>query len=115
MQHFFLMLLALTIASCSSRRSQPNLEVQKLDADLYAALRQAQERGTGAAQLAEKVSVIIHTEDVEALRRAGVQPVSINPRFVTATVSLAQIRKLVTLPEVKYIETGSRNLPQNKH
>jgi hypothetical protein len=54
---------------------------------------------------------IIYTKNAKAVRDKGVVVNSILPTFVTATVSLAQIKQLSMMNEVSYIEASKNNYP----
>jgi hypothetical protein len=61
---------------------------------------------------AREYQVIIHGSSAEDVRGTGVKVLSAFGGVLTARVSTDEIRALVGLGTVRFIETGSRNVPQ---
>lgn len=56
-------------------------------------------------------AVIIRSSDPDELRKAGIPLSSVMGDVITARVSLEELRKVIRLPSVRWVETGSTNVP----
>ncbi|MGI8635632.1 MAG: hypothetical protein ACR2KZ_09540 [Segetibacter sp.] len=63
------------------------------------------------ATATKKYECIIYTKNATALKDKGISIHSTLPTFVTAIVSLEQIKQLSLMDEVSYIEASKNNYP----
>jgi len=55
--------------------------------------------------------VIIRASNPDELRNAAIPLTSVTGDVITARLSLEELRKLIRLPSVRWVETGSTNFP----
>ena len=109
------LLIGILAVGCASSRLSDQ-ERSKLDPQLAKLLsgEQVSESVLDAslrADGAKEYGVIIRSTDVQALRSAGIRIGSVLGNVITARVTLAELRTVVSLPTVRAVEIGSRNYP----
>ncbi|MDQ7052485.1 MAG: hypothetical protein Q9P14_06185 [candidate division KSB1 bacterium] len=110
-EYLLFMLLAIVMGCMASHKGLSDEEKAKLDSSLLQWLAQ-QKSGEARATTDDVVHVIIHTTDIEAIKKLGLDLQSTYDRFATARVRGEQLRQLIALPVVQYVEMGSTNRPQ---
>lgn len=62
----------------------------------------------------KEYGVIVRTNNVDELTKAGFQPNSVFGDVVTVRVTVEELRRLVKLSSVRFVEAGSKNYPLPK-
>ena len=110
-EYVLFMLMAFLVGCLASRKELTDEEKAKLDSGLLQMVME-QNSGASAQTASQMVHVIIHTSDIEALKKLGIELQTTHDRFATARVRIGQLRQLLALPTVQFIELGSTNRPQ---
>jgi hypothetical protein len=111
------LILAVLFAGCATTGSQlTSLEKEKLDPALQRLVL-----GTPASRTEyditpgpsgeEKFGVIVRTDNIDVLRKAGYTVTSAYGDVSVVRVTIAELRSLVTIPSVKNVTNGSKNQP----
>jgi hypothetical protein len=102
---------------CSSTKPLTDIEKAKLDKHLVRLLSgeqgdetlfDVQEKADGTKLYA----VIIHSNQAEEIKRLGVSISSVFGSVIVVRATVKELRKIVSLPSVRAIETGSKNFIQ---
>jgi hypothetical protein len=123
MMRFLMIVLFLSIpffllTECSSTTRLTSAEKSKLDPSLQKLL----ETGEGdpdhydvhtRSDGTRVYGVIIRSQNVDALRKAGIKIGSIFGDVVTAQITVKEIRKIADIPSVRSISNSSKNYPLN--
>lgn len=115
----FSILLLLFALSCTFRHSLSSEEMNKLDFTLQ---RFVLGEFVGEDELpatirldgSKEYGVIVRTSNVDELTKAGFRPNSVFGDVVTVRVTVDELRRLVKLSSVRFVEAGSKNYPQPK-
>lgn len=111
-----LFLLSLSTGCANSTQTLTNPQMQKLDPALQR-LVQGETRSMDQFSASERddgttvYSVILRSEQPEALREAGLPINSVQGSIVTARLRIAQIREAATLEAVQNIENPTQHDP----
>jgi len=109
------LILAVLYAGCATTGPQLTpLELQKLDPALQRLVLGTSASRTGyditpGPSGEEKFGVLVRTDNVDDVRRAGYAVTSAFGDVAVVRVTIAQLRSLVTLPSVKNVTNGSMN------
>ncbi len=114
---FFTLFLLLWWGGCTTQSRLSATEKQKLDPDLRRLLENPENSPPQLTALKgqdgkTRYRVIIHIDHPKALQQAGIVINSRVGNRVTALVTLKQLRQLVRLPEVNFVESGSKTYPK---
>ncbi len=114
---FFTLLLLFLGSGCTHPPGLSKLEKQKLDPRLQRLLRNPATPPPRLASVADqngtvRYLVIIHSDDPEKVKQAGIVVNSQVGNRLTALVSLEELRQIVRLPSVRFVESGSKNFPK---
>jgi len=106
----------LILVGCSSTTELTEVERQKLDPPLLMLLRgetvaesdfDASLRKDGTREYA----VIIRSKNADEVKSAGIQVGSVFSDVITARVTIAELRKILSLSSVRAVQTSSKNYP----
>jgi hypothetical protein len=109
------LILAVLYAGCATTGPQLTpLELQKLDPALQRLVLGTSASRTGyditpGPSGEENFGVLVRTDNVDDVRRAGYAVTSAFGDVAVVRVTIAQLRSLVTLPSVKNVTNGSMN------
>jgi len=113
-----ILMLSVVLAGCAT--TQPQLtptEKQKLDPALQRLLTDASTNRadydvTPGKSGEETFGVLVRTDSVDEIRKAGYTVTSAFGDVAVVRVTIPALRSLVMLPSVKNVSNGSRNYPQ---
>ena len=102
---------------CVSSTTLSESERQKLDPQLTMLVRGDAASDAGydvglRADGSKEYGVIIRSTNAAEIRNAGIQVGSAFSDVVTARVTIAELRKILTLPSVRSVQASSKNQPQ---
>jgi hypothetical protein len=115
MRILFCSVLALTMAACAGSPPLTDAEKAKLDPML---LRLLQKESIPEGQLdmtrrpdgEEEFGVILRCTDAKVLQDRGIRVGSVFGEVVTARMTIQEIRNILSLPQVRFVEGGSSNV-----
>ncbi|MEJ2636479.1 MAG: hypothetical protein P8184_14450 [Calditrichia bacterium] len=116
---FFFSIPALLMTDCSPKSRLTPEAKAKLDPSLQKLLMTGKgdpnHYGINTLPDGSRVySVIIRTNDPEALRKAGIKVGSVFGDVVTARLTIKELRKVAEMPAVRSIENSTKNYPSNQ-
>lgn len=110
-------LLTLLLFSCYGPRRLSDDERSKLDPGVQRLLTQERmvetdydvtERPDGA----KEYGLVVRSNNVDELKKAGIRVSSVFGDVVTVRVTLEELKMLVSLASVRSVQNGSKNYPQ---
>ena len=109
--------LLLLLAACASTTELTEAERQKLDLPLLKLLSgEAVAESDFDASLRKdgtrEYAVIIRSKNVDEVKSAGIQVGSVFSDVITARVTIAELRRILSLSSVRAIQASSKNYPQ---
>jgi hypothetical protein len=114
---FVLIIFALLAIQCSSSKSISDTENVKLDTTLRHLLA-----GDNADKSkldiyfrtdgTKMYGVIVRSENAEELKALGISVTSVFGDVIVAHVTIEELRKIISLPSVRAVEVGSKNIIQ---
>jgi len=113
----FFLILTVSLYGCSAEGTLTSEERAKLDPPLQRLFSggnpdESQFDVSTLSNGQKAYSVIIRSSNADELRSLGVQVGSVFQDVITARVTLKELRKILSLPAVRAVQTGSRNYPQ---
>jgi len=108
--------LLLSVCACKSTSDLSKEERAKVDTAIMKLLSGAEvddkDYDVGARQDGFKeYGVIIRAEKTDELQSAGIKIQSVFGNVVTARLTLAEMRRILSLSSVRSVENGSKNYP----
>ena len=106
-------LIAVVFAGCTSHGVLTAMEKEKLDPQLQNLIT-AEEIPEGLYNITvdssgeRRFGVIIITRSISAVKQAGIRTNSVEGEFVTAKLTIAELRRVASLKEVTAIKNTSR-------
>lgn len=115
----FVLCCVLLIHGCAGSRPLSEAEKAKLDSQLLVLLRDDNivEEGydvTTRPNGEREYGVIVRSSNPDELRSAGIQVGSVFSDVITERVTKSELKKILSLPSVRFVQNSSRNYPQNK-
>jgi len=108
--------LFLVLVGCSGTTELTEVERQKLDPPLLMLLRgEAVAESDFDASLRKdgtrEYAVIIRSKNADEVKSAGIKVGSVFSDVITARVTIAELRKILSLSSVRAVQTSSKNYP----
>jgi hypothetical protein len=108
--------LLLILVGCSSIAELTEVERQKLDPPLLMLLRgEAVAESDFDASLRKdgtrEYAVIIRSKNADEVKSAGIKVGSVFSDVITARVTIAELRKILSLSSVRAVQASSKNYP----
>jgi hypothetical protein len=108
--------LLLILVGCSSTTVLTEVERQKLDPPLLMLLRgEAVAESDFDASLRKdgtrEYAVIIRSKDADEVKSVGIQVGSVFSDVITARVTIAELRRILSLSSVRAVQASSKNYP----
>jgi hypothetical protein len=116
MKTIFCAAVCLVLGACSTTTSLTEVERQKLDPQLVRLLNgdsgtDSDFDSTVRKDGAREYGVIIRSDNADEVKKAGIQIGSAFNNIITARVTPAELRKILTLPSVRSVQSSSKNYP----
>jgi hypothetical protein len=111
-----LIILSVFSLTCMPRSALTKEEMNKLDPTLQRLVSgenvgEDELGSTVRANGAKEYGVIVRSSDPDELKNAGFHLNSVFGEVVTVRVTTDELRRLVKLPSVRFVEAGSKNYP----
>ena len=108
--------LLFILVGCSSTTELTEVERQKLDPPLLMLLRgEAVAESDFDASLRKdgtrEYAVIIRSKNADEVKSAGIQVGSVFSDVITARVTIAELRRILSLSSVRAVQASSKNYP----